>query len=437
MRGEAERLAEAIAPGLSNRTMDGRWLSIMCWALEQAYAAWWVLGRTDNDGHDVSSTSTGEVYSWLRPLELLWVARTIAKTDDGGRARQLPGVRAVRHWLDGEVSHKPFGFERSSYHRYRFTGVYGAYRVALRSLPGLTTGGDGWRLGSIGREFAGIVHGEARCSRTHHRRKGVRPEPERYWQRGFEWRRGGAEFLPTVLAHPRRLPGPERELLRRVLFSSTEGSDLERTHAKRRRSVVEAAARSAAATQHGLFADVARTLGNGQPHEEIALLSPFCELADAGVAAMNACWTAVGEWDGAGFARASDVLDRGEVADALSVLVAAANRWQRDSTKGGRPIAVADALAANVLAARGRRDRQFQALERHHNQFGGGLKWLALEGGAIKPLAPIRGGDASEYRFRLAALCRLGVQAGIIHTMPAALRVSDEFEAEGGEEGTT
>lgn len=434
MRAVAEDMAEVLAPGLSNRTMDGRWLSIMCWALQQAYSAWCQLGVAQDEGYGVTRTAAREVYSWLRPLELLWLARTVAKTDDRGTGRQLPGVRAVRHWIDGDVPHERFGFAASSYARYRFTGVYGAYRVALRSLPGLTIANDGWRLGPSGREFAQIVHAEVRCNRTHRRRRGRRPQPEHYWERNFEWARGRAEFLPTALADPRRFASPERELLRRALFSSREGSEADCSNGMRRRAVVEAAAKSSATTRAALFADVARTLGGRKPLDELALLSPFCELADAGVAAMNACWAAVGEGDGAGFARASDVLARTDVAEALDGLATAAKRWQRDSSRGGRQIPVADALAAGVLGAGSSRKRQFQALERHHSQFGGGLKWLALEGETIKPLAPVRGGDASEYRFRIGALSRLGVQAGIISTMPKALRDYDELDEEGDEE---
>jgi hypothetical protein len=83
-----------------------------------------------------------------------------------------------------------------------------------------------------------------------------------------------------------------------------------------------------------------------------------------------------------------------------------------------------------MLGAGDQRKRQLQALERHHNQFGGGLKWLAIEGETIKPLAPIRGGDASNYQFRMGALGRLGVQATVIDKMPVALRGSDELDEE-------
>lgn len=432
MRAVAEDMAEVLAPGLSNRTMDGRWISIMCWALQQSYSAWCALGTVEDDGHVVTREAAREIYSWLRPLELLWVARTVVKTGgDRGKGRQLPGVRAVRHWVDGDGSRERFGFEPGSYARYRFTGVYGAYRVALRSLPGLTAGGHGWRLGPLGRELAEVVHSEVRCGRTHRRRKGRRPDPDRYWERTFEWDRGRSEFLPTVLAEPRRFASPERRSLRRALFSPTEGSDVDRRNGIRRRAVVEAAAGSSATTRPALLADIARALGGGNPLDELALLAPFCELADAGIAAMNACWAAVAEGDGAGLARESDVVARKEVSEALDVLAAAAKRWQHDSSRASRRIVVADALAESVLGAGSSRKRQFEALERHHNQFGGGLKWLALEGDMIKPLAPIRGGYASEYRFRIGALSRLGVQTGVITATPKALRDSDELTEEG------
>lgn len=432
MRAVAEVMAEVLAPGLSNRTMDGRWFSVMCWALQQSYTAWWAFGGVDDDRNVVTREAAREVYSWLRPLELLWVARTVANAKDRGAGRQVPGVRAVRRWISGEVGRERFGFAPSSYAQYRFTGVYGAYRVALRSLPGLTLGGNGWRLGPLGRELADVVHGEVRFTRTHQRRRGRPPEPERYWEREFDWKSGTTEFLPTVIAEPRCFAKPEQDLLRRALFSPTEGSDADRSRGTRRRAVVEAAARSPARTRPELFADIARALGGGKPLDELALLSPFCELADAGVAAMNACWTAVIRGDGTGFTRASELLARAEVRDALDRLSSAAARWRSDSANGGRSVPVADALAAGVIGAGGNRKRQFQALERHHNQFGGGLKWLVLDGETVKPLAPVRGGDASQYRFRLGALSRLGVQAGIISKMPQALQDSAEVEEEEG-----
>src|SRR5205807_120699 len=137
----------------------------------------------------------------------------------------------------------------------------------------------------------------------------------------------------------------------------------------------------------------AKALGEGKRTHKLAPLSAFCELADAGIAAMNACWTAVGEGDGAGFPRTSDVLARPEVADAFDDLIEAGRRWQREASSDHRPDSAADALAAAIDGAAGNRKRQLVALERHHNRFGGGLRWLAIEGETVKPLAPLRGGD--------------------------------------------
>jgi hypothetical protein len=68
MRAVAEEMARALAPGLSNRTVDGRWLSILCWALQQAGSAWRAYGAVADDG-DVEFARN--IYSWVRPLELL------------------------------------------------------------------------------------------------------------------------------------------------------------------------------------------------------------------------------------------------------------------------------------------------------------------------------------------------------------------------------
>jgi hypothetical protein len=430
MRAAAEDMAEMLAPGLSNRTTDARWISILCWALDQSYSAWRAVGSADDDGTVGTPQAGKELYRWLRPLEMLWLARTVTATDDRGKGRQMPGVRAVRRWLNDDP--RPNSFDPSAYERYRFTGIYGAYRVALRSLPGLTVGGDGWRLDTLGRDLAKLVGSHVQYIHTHRMTKGRRPEPERYWERSFHWQRGTKDYLPTLLARPKRLPNPERDFLRRALFSSDGGSDEQRAARVRRRAVAEAAASSSAATRWGLLADVARVLGKGRIIEELRLLSPFCELADAGIEAMNACWRVViqGNYTTTGFARVSEVLTISEIRDALDALASAAKRWQREATKAHRRVAVADELAEGILKSGDQRIRQLQAILRHHGRFGGGLKWVAVEGDAIKPLAPVTAGAASEYAFRITALSRLGVQCGIIEEMPRALRTSAELAEE-------
>jgi hypothetical protein len=426
LRSFAEGLAEMLAPGLSNRTVDARWITIVCWALDQGLSAWEVF-RGDGSG-TAAGDKTGDPYAWIRPLELLWVARTVVLTSDQGKRRQLPGVRSVRGWVEG-TGRDRFGLPLSSYQRYRFTGPYGAYRVALRALPGLTTDGQGWHLDHLGRQLAQVAHGKVECPRVHRRGRRL-PEPERFWNEAFAWDRPGS-FLPTQLPTPKALPYAERRPLFDALFSTDRVETAGSQERIRRQLIVEAAAASSAVTHVDLFDDLARSFGNRTKTHELDLLAPFYQLADTGVGAMNACWTAVREGNstGTGFVPLSDVLDRKEVKQALDDLASAAHRWKQETTSR-RTTPAANALAEGILAAGRDRRKQLQAIERHHRMFGGGLKWMAIEDEMLKPLAPLRGGTVNPYRFRVSALCRLGVQCGVINEMPAALRGTAELEDE-------
>ena len=59
----AEGIAEALVPGLSNRTVDARWISILCWCLRQGHAAWKAYGA----GHGQPAVGK-HLYPWVRPL---------------------------------------------------------------------------------------------------------------------------------------------------------------------------------------------------------------------------------------------------------------------------------------------------------------------------------------------------------------------------------
>jgi hypothetical protein len=425
MRAIAEDMADQLAPGLSNRTMDGRWISIVCWAVGQGYEAWRALNGHSSADSNALPKAAGEVYAWIRPLEALWIARTVHLTEDAGRGRQLPGIQAARRWLDHGESNDRFGFSESSYDRYRFTGIYGGYRVLLRNLPGLTVGGDGWRLDKVGQTLARSVQERVACTKFHRGKKGPRPRPEDYWLRHFDWSDGGVDSLPTVLAEDRKLPAEERQYLKEALFSTSDAAGL------RRLNVLKAASASRASSRDDIFAEIAMALGRGKPLAEIALLSAFSSFADAGVRAMNACWAVVskGDMNGTGFVRVGNLLGREGVESALDQLADAAARWKKESaTSHSYP--VADALAESILAARGKRRDQLLALVGHHAVHGGGLHWLAVENGQVKPLAPLRGGRTSEYRYRIGALCRLGVQCGLIPQIPVALRAWNELDTE-------
>jgi len=433
MRHVAEEIAELLAPGLSNRTMDARWLSIMCWALEHAHPAWRKFGAAPDDGTVASRDAARSLYTWIRPLELLWIARTFkATSDQAAERRQLPGVQAVRRWVEGGATEARFGMFPESYARYRFTGVYGAYRVALRSLSGLTLGADGWRLDSHGKALAEIVHGSVWMKPTQSIGARRRLLPEEHWLERFEWHRGRGTppRLPTVLNDPRRLPADESRVLAQSLFPSVAGDE----NGRRRRNVLEAAAASRATTRPALYGDIARRLAGEPATERLRHWSAFSELADAGIAAMNACWSAAGKGGengvGSGAMTIDGVLAHSDVVHALDELGRAAKRWKKEGTSAGS-FFVVDALAGGIVAAGADRRRRLKALERHHATYGGGLRWLMFSGNELKLLAPSRGGEASNYRVRIEALSRLGVQCGVIKCIPDALLGADAFDPDG------
>jgi len=124
----ADQLADAVAPGLSNRVRDGRWVTILAWCLARSQEVFHARG-----GRSVRTRGEqAERYGWLRPLELMWVARTIAVAEDT-RGRSLAGQQRVRPWYkDDAQSTLPFGMSSDQFRAYRQTGMYGGYRLAFR-----------------------------------------------------------------------------------------------------------------------------------------------------------------------------------------------------------------------------------------------------------------------------------------------------------------
>ncbi len=94
LRALADQFADAVAPDLSNRVRDGRWVTILAWCLVRSQEVFHASG-----GRSLTTRSEQrERYAWLRPLELMWVARTIALAGDDWRDRSLAGQRRVLPW---------------------------------------------------------------------------------------------------------------------------------------------------------------------------------------------------------------------------------------------------------------------------------------------------------------------------------------------------
>ncbi|WP_210546738.1 hypothetical protein [Rhodoferax sp. PAMC 29310] len=67
----------------------------------------------------------------------------------------------------------------------------------------------------------------------------------------------------------------------------------------------------------------------------------------------------------------------------------------------------------------------FRQLLRHHETYGGGLRWFILRDAHIEART-LSIGEASRYGFRLWALCRLAVQCGVLTNMPKSLHINIE-----------
>src|SRR3954451_5292263 len=100
LRGLADGFAEVVAPGLSNRVDDGRWVTILAWCLARSQEVFHASGGQ----FAVTRSEQVRRYAWLRPLELMWVARTIAIAENSAD-RPLAGQRSVRPWHRHYAAH--------------------------------------------------------------------------------------------------------------------------------------------------------------------------------------------------------------------------------------------------------------------------------------------------------------------------------------------
>ncbi len=146
LRAGADYFADLLAPGLSNATSDARWISLLSWCLKWSHVVWTISGGRDLSRRDDQRAR----YAWLRPLELLWVDRTL---NSGQITGQLRGRRSVERWRKADRQLPDFSMSPDQFRRYRQVGMYGAYRVVLRTIPGLTTDEGSSNRGSLCKAF--------------------------------------------------------------------------------------------------------------------------------------------------------------------------------------------------------------------------------------------------------------------------------------------
>ena len=156
---------------------------------------------------------------------------------------------------------------QDQFRRYRQVGMYGAYRVVMRSIPGLTrsgpgvTVGDGWTPDTVALELAKLVNASLprdvrlteECFENGTRWSNWIDEEARYWSH-HGWPTASEKPNKGLLPTPdeeigQRLPENERGLLAPTLFGE----------ASIRRVTAETLASSRDAKSH---ADLCDTLDN-------------------------------------------------------------------------------------------------------------------------------------------------------------------------------
>lgn len=423
-RVTAEHYAELLAPGLSNASSDARWITLLSWCLHWSDVVW-----QQADGRDLSARDAQSArYAWLRPLELLWVDRTLEAGQSSG---QLRGLRSVKRWRDAKRKPPNFDMSAEQFRRFRQVGTYGAYRVVFRGMQELTTG-DGWTPAGEARKLADIVNSalpaEFRLKRDDFG-NGVKwavwtGREAQYWiTKGWpaagrsdsRWPKHGTRAAERLLPADKDrigtpLPEPERRVMESVLFSI--GST--------RRTTAECLARAKHARSHAELADA---LAGSTKLTGLEGLPAFTRFADAATHAMRGLWDQV--WkngpapDIGSLARSQDLRERLDRARERGGV------WLGQQSERADHRARTVTLLAQTLAEAEAPADQIRALVGHHQAHGGGRRWFEHRSGRIVPLLPDAANPAADYRFRLRALTRLAAQCGVArlgHTLDAVER---------------
>ena len=406
----ADQFADAVAPDLSNRIRDGRWITLLAWCLVQSQQVFHASG-----GRAVQTRQEQKQrYAWLRPLELMWVARTIFLLEKADwKQRPLAGQRRLATWVEKQSVDR-FGMTLAQFRNYRQTGTYGGYRRALRKLPGLSTG-DGWTPGPKAIALAKWLNAKLMSAKLKlddelsRSAKLGRSKEHNWWLNhwtGFQ-QAGKDADLNTL---PRKRNDfsvlPEAQILKPILF----GPD---SRGKKRVAVVQSIQQSTA-NNHLELCQYLSTQFKDDP--TIAPLAAFARLTDAGISAMELVAQVL---QGQPAVALNEVIQHKSAASVCQELKAASLAW----------LAAPDIQVRHIDAARRFAEAMstdqpikcFRKLLHHHETYGGGLRWFVLRNDRIEARTPPTS-VTSRYGFRLWSLCRLATQCGVLTSMPKALR---------------
>ncbi len=426
LRALADEFADAVTPGMSGRISDARWITILSWCLVRAHEVHSVAG----EGQVNTKVHQRERYDWLRPLELLWIARTIRLSADFTK-RPLPGRRGVKLWCEGsrKLAHN-FGLSDEQFDRYRQSGIYGAYRVAFRKWPGLTMQGDGWTPGPEAHKLAswldeklsvasphwGGDHDDGVESPTRRSVLAGSADKSKWWLHHWHtFDSPGGGFDSATLPRPRDefASLPERKILHPIAF----GEDL---MGRRRRDISKSMSRSNAHNVLGLCDDLSSEYA---AHPAICRLGDFARLLDAGLSLMDFVAQAM---DGNKPKQPMDHITRSPEAQQLCArLFEASQQWLRNENAALRHAEQARTFAEAIPSAMP--SECIASLLRHHEHHGSGKRWFVLRDGNVLLRTPQRALNGLSW-FRLGALARIAVQVGELPTMPRALMHNGESD---------
>jgi hypothetical protein len=416
-----DQFADAVAPDFSNRIRDGRWVTILAWCLVQSQQIFHASG-----GRSVNTRKEqNERYAWLRPLELMWVARTITLLEkEDWKQRSLAGQRRVAPWINKQ-SIVRFGMSPEQFRAYRQTGTYGGYRRAFRKWPGMTAG-DGWTPGPKTMALAKWLDAKLKGAQLKfgddlgRSAKTGRGKECSWWLNHWkEFAQSGKDAEVNTL--PRQKNDftvlPEAEILKPIIF----GDD---PRGQKRVKVVRAIQKSVA-TNHLELCQYLSIQFKDDPI--IARLYSFSRLADAGMAAMDVIAEVLRDKPDIAL---KDAAQHKNAVSVCKELLAAAQAWSKVPAMQMRHIETAHRFADAITT-----DQPiecFRVLLRHHETYGGGLRWFVLRNGRVEARTPPTN-SASRYGFRLWSLCRLATQCGVLKTMPKALldelaNLDDEYD---------
>jgi hypothetical protein len=420
----ADNFADAVAPDFSNRIRDGRWVTILAWCLVQSHKVFHASGGRAAE----TRAQQSKRYAWLRPLELMWVARTIALLEkDEWKKRSLAGQRRVEPWYDDGKKADRFGMSPDQFRAYRQIGMYGGYRLAFRKWPGMTVHGDGWTPGPASMELADWLDKKLSSARLHlgdEIKTRSQGKEDGWWLKSWEaFDQLGRSAIEDTLPRSRDdfTVLPEAEFLQPLIFGDYPQGQ--------KRLRVARSIQKATATNH---LELCRHLSDEfRADPVIARLYDFSRLADAGIAAMVHVADVLG---GKPYVALKEVAQHKGAAAICKELMASAQAWRKGAQIQPRHIEAAHRFANAITATNGQPIECLRTLLHHHETYGGGLRWFVLRNGRIEPRTLPRG-MVSRYGFRLWPLCRLAAQCGVIRTMPTALRNDPAYLEEDENDG--